>query len=266
MFKLLKYEFRSKQTRILSLLSVIIVINLVTLLIFDWSGVVNSNNRISFSGDTDINLGSGIFMILAIIVNCTSLIIAFISGIRVLFKDFSTESGSLLFSLPQKGGVIVGAKLISAALEYLIYFVSIVLFMVFHIVKITLAANETVVKELYIVDDLITIIISSLIGYLFVMILIYFSIAFTKFILKLNKHIAIGSFAIFIMISAIINRFVSILQGVFPYYYEIQGRIMTSIKTESITQLNLVEIVVEILLSILIYLLTAYIVEKKLEI
>ncbi|ADL50354.1 hypothetical protein [Clostridium cellulovorans] len=266
MFKLLKYELKARNKIIFATCIALILINLFALISFKWGGLMSNSKGLSFSGDVDLNFTSIMSMLVAIIINGVSMIVAIIMAIRILLKDIFSDSGKLLFTLPKNGCTIVGAKLISAAGEFLIYFSIILVFAALHVMKIVKASEAAIGKTLYLMDDLLYIAVIALVGYVFVIVLAYFSIILFRSIAKTKSLATVLAVIAFFALNGAFGAIGRLIKNAMPIYIELQKFTIESTSSASITQTSVTGLLFKIVVAIVLFAVSASIIEKRVEI
>ena len=266
MFKLLKYELKARNKIIFATCIALILANLFALISFKWGGLMSSSKGLSFSGDADLNFTSGIAMLMAIGVNLISVVVAIVMAIRILLKDIFSDSGKLLLTLPKKGYTLVGAKLVSAAGEFLIYFSIILVFAALHVTKIVQASEAAMGKSLYLMNDLIYIAVLTLITYVLFIVLAYFSIILIRSIIKKKTLATVLALVIFIVLNSAFGAIGRLIKDAIPVYIELQKLAVESSASASITQTSITGLVFKIAVAAILFIISANIIEKKVEI
>lgn len=266
MFKLFKYEIKGRLKIIIIMSVVLLVANLLLLTTFKWEGLLKDSQGFSFSGDTDIDVVSALALLISLVANCVSLVVAFIFGIRILLRDIFEDTKKLLFTLPAKGYVLVGAKLLSAVTEFLIYFFIIMTFAFLHVSKIIQSSGSSIGSVAYLLNDLFYVTILALVGYIFLMVLVYFSIILTKSILKVDRFVTLTSGIVFVILFACIGGLQRFIRVKLPYYVEFQSFAMQKDPSASITQTSITGLIFDLILIAVLFLSASYVVENKLEV
>lgn len=200
-------------------------------------------------------------------------IVLVISGIILYAKDVFGNSGYLIFTIPKSGKTILGAKLIVAIAEFLIFLLTFVL-----LSYLNLSINYPVEKiNNFIVEyknTLITAFILATLSFIFLLLLAYFSITLTKTIFYSNKYAIWISFVLMWLIYFIVNKFITLISKLLPYAIHIGGNsiisknvdsnfdIVTSITT---LDLNVAALSFETFILLILFIVTSYLIETKMN-
>ena len=192
MFKLIKYELRSTFLTMLGICTTVIIANLLLMTKRDsWQIAVPGLSACLIFG---------------------SIIVIFISSLKIMSKYLHEDSGYLLFTLPQSGMSIITSRLITALIQIsIVTFVSVSMFY--------LNVPEEIPFNFF-KNVNFSIIIYNIIGYIWFMFyfltLVYFCMVIGKVALKGKKIGKIGSFIIFIIISLAIGWLSFKIVDLFP--------------------------------------------------
>lgn len=247
MLKLIKYEIETVWKDLLVVLAIIVLLNLALL--------------------TRINVWpSEVVFGLSCLIYFGGLVAIFIGNIRMFTRDLKENTGYLLFTLPQGGYSILGEKII-------VVLISLVLTTAVGMIFIGVFSSLAGIKlfngfgfgsVLQIIGDLYQ--------YVSLIVLIYFIIAFTKMIMKgkrLSGLLEVGIFTAFGFLSYEIEKFIEMI---LPYRANIAGgsinlQISQQVKSVSYSNVsfNIANGVFELIVTIVLFAVTAYILENKIE-
>lgn len=251
MFKLIKYELRSTFFTILGICISVIIANLFLL-----------TKKNSWGGNALVGLS------LCLIIG--SIIVIFISSLKIMSKYLHGDEGYLLFTLPQSGMSIITSRLITALIQItIVVFVSILMFNLIIPEEIDLSFLKDIkVREiLFSIFMYIWSVISSLT-------FIYFCMVIGKVALKGKKLGKIGSFIIFIVLTIAISWLSFKIAALFPQSLNLGGTsIANNFKTSNSTaqifggefNINIASTIFDIITFVGFFLSTSYLIDKKLD-
>lgn len=257
MGKLIKYELMGIYKEIVILIGIIIIGNLLLL------------TRYNVWPDQAIATFS--FLL------CFGATIAvFIWNIAIFSRDLYGDTGYLVFTLPIRGNKIVAAKLITSFIQLAV--INIIAFIFIYINL--MSAQGTAQAISYFKDNINPgIVVLSLVGaifeYVYMLVMIYFSISVSKVAIKKRKFGVIGTFVVFIAVSLITGKLTDFLVKLFPQSININilsASGMLNMKNTVITTfsnavpLNISVIVFSIFMSIVFFVATSYLIENKIDI
>jgi len=200
-------------------------------------------------------------------------IVLVISGIILYAKDVFGNSGYLIFTIPKKGETILGAKLIVAIVEFLIF-----MFTVIFLSYLNLSINypvETVIN--FILEYKNTLITASTLitlFFIFLILLSYFSITLTKTIFYSNKYAIMISLMLMWLIYFITNKLITLILKLFPYSIHIgTGSIITKTASTNYNitmfltplDLNITALIFEIFTLFILFFITSYLIDNKMN-
>lgn len=257
MEKLIKYELKGIYKEIVILIGIIIIGNLLILTrynVWPYQALITFSCLLCFGAT----------------------IAVFIWNISIFSRDLYGDTGYLVFSLPIKGYKIVAAKLITSFIQLAV--INIVAFIFIYINL--MSAQGTAQAISYFKDNINPgIVILSLAGgifeYIYMLVMIYFSISVSKVAIKQRKLGVIGTFVVFIVVSLITGKFTDILVNLFPQSLKINilsASGMLNISNTSLNSfsnvvpLNISVIVFSVLMSIVFFEATSYLIENKIDI
>lgn len=246
MLKLIKYELQTVWKDLLVVLAIILLLNLALL------------TRINVWKD-------GIVFGLSCLIYFGGLVAIFIGNIRMFTRDLKEDTGYLLFTLPQGGYSILGEKLI-------VVLISLVLTSIVGMIFVGVTSNLININLFNGFGfGAVLQIIGELYQYISLIVLIYFIIAFTKMIMKgkrLSGLVEVAIFAAFGFLSYEIEKFIG---RILPYRANIAGgsiNLQISQQVKSVygnVSFNIANGIFELIVTIVLFAVTAYILEKKIE-
>lgn len=247
MLKLIKYEIETVWKDILVVLAIIALLNLALL--------------------TRVNVWkSELIFGLSCLILFGGLVAIFIGNIRIFTRDLKDNTGYLLFTLPQSGYSILGEKLIVSLIEVVLTSIVGMIFIgaFSNIANIKLFNDFGLGSALQIIVDLYE--------YMSIIVIIYFIIAFTKMIMKGRRLSGLVEVAIFGVFGFLSYQIEKIMEGILPYRANIAGgalnlQISDQVKNVSYSNVsfNIANGIFELVVTIILIVATAYILEKKIE-
>lgn len=263
MLKLIKYEIKTIQKEFFMMIGVAILLNLALL--------------------TRINAwGKDVILVLSLLVCFGVAVVAFIYSIFTFSRELKHDTGYLLYTIPKTGYSILGSKLISALIIIFLtvivgllmtLFVSFIAFGSYFSkglndyfkVSGTWGSLNTIKLILVIVVDLIIVII----GYCGTLLSIYFSAAISKVILNRRKFAGLLSFIIFIIVNLIGGKIYDILFNALPAninpYMKVLNNVNNPEPTVLLIPVNIAGGIFELIFTVGLFIATAYILEKKID-
>lgn len=260
MLKLIKYELIGKYKSFGILILLIILLNL---------GLISRMNH----WETELLVMLSIFIGMAIGVTLL------VWCINLFAQDLYDDKGYLTYTLPQRGYSILGSKLIVSAIFYIIAMCIAAAFSIYFMNNINnfqMSLDMAGIKIKWL--NIAILFLTSFVG---VLMTIYFSISVTRLAIAKKR---MGKFAAFI-IFAIINTIeglisYKIISKVFDqtFYVKIFGFLQNTntINTSNIDgdfaslitkgiPLNTADVVFQIVIFIVFFIVTSYIIEKKID-
>lgn len=201
------------------------------------------------------------------LISFAAAVVVFIWNIRLFSRDLYEDSGYLLFSLPQSGYSILGSKLITSIVQGLI--VGVVAF-IFNYISLHATGKFNIefgmimrnISPKFITES----IVSSLFEYVYLLTTIYFSIALSKVAIKKKKVGKLGGFIIFIIVSIIVAKITQIIVDIFPQTYNLDIlKVQVVANAASTIPINIAAMILNVILFILMFIATAYIIENKID-
>jgi ABC-2 type transport system permease protein len=254
MVNLIKYELKGYYKEIVILIAIIIIGNL---LIF-----------------TRYNVWSHTALATLSFLLCFAASIAvFIWNISIFGRDLYGDTGYLLFTLPIKGYKIVAAKLITSFFQVAI--INIIAFIFIYINFLSIQGMSTGLKQLS--DSInpvfvICLAVSIIFEYIYLLSLIYFSLSVSKVAIKNRKVGKLGTFIIIIIISTIIGKITAYLSQVFPQFFNINLLSPSGVLSmnfdiaNNLIPVNIAAMIFSILMFLVFFIVSSYLIEKKIDI
>ena len=251
MFKLIKYELRSTYLTIIGICISVIIANLFLMTKKDTWG-------------TDMIIGLSMCLIIG------SIIVIFISSLKIMSKYLHGDSGYLLFTLPQSGKSIIASRLITAFIQIsIIAFVSLLMFYLTIPEEIDLSFLKALKLKIILFS------ISQYIwGIAYSLTSIYLCMVIGKVALKGKKLGKIGSFVIFIILTVAIGWLGLKLIDLFPQTLNLSNFSITSnfnILNSGFSleggdlHINIASTIFDIITFVGFFLTTTYLIDKKLD-
>lgn len=247
MLKLIKYELQTVWKDLLVVLAIILLLNLALL--------------------TRINVWRGELVFgLSCLIYFGGLVAIFIGNIRMFTRDLKEDTGYLLFTLPQSGYSILGEKLIVVLISLVLTSIVGMIFVgaTSSLVNINLFNGFGFGSVLQIIGNLYQ--------YISIIVLMYFIITITKMIMKgkrLSGLVEVAIFAGFVFLSYQIEKFIS---QILPYRANISGAAVNLQLSEKVNNIsygnvsfNIGNSVFELIVTIALFVITAYILDKRIE-
>lgn len=282
MRKFMKYEIKGSYRFILGIIAIVLIAS--TIIQLTISQELKSEMNM-YSQSANMTGFKAFMLIISILVIFGAFLTAFFFIVGSFRKELYEDRGYLTFTLPLSGHKILGGKLIVALMWYIVLGISIVLY---NLVLAMILYGGNWWKTIKSLFDLLN---SSVVSFgiiaglsaLVSLILIYFSIALSKVSVR-NKKIGGLWFVIFLILNGIISYLTIRISEVFPYflnlnnfrvvhYYDINaisslgdtiGNLML-IGTNSNAYINIIGNLTQIVLSVVAFISTGYLIEKKID-
>jgi len=285
MRKYMKYEIKGSYKFILGILAIVLIASTIIQLYI--SREVKTYDMIR---DPNISVFRGFMLVLSILVIFGAFLTAFFYIIGSFRKELYEDRGYLTFTLPLTGAKILGTKLIVAIIWYMVLGISILLYnlllaSILHGTQWIEAIKRVIglIEPRVISSVLISLGIVSVLSSLMTLILIYFSIALSRVSIR-NKRIGGLWFVIFLVLNAVISYLVFRISDTFPYYLNLDNfkilhyyelNIIPSLNTgigqmmvfgnNYEAHINIIGNLAQLLISIVAFLTTGYLIEKKID-
>lgn len=257
MWNLVKYEIRGYYKELCILAGCIVFLNLLLLTRIDvWP-------REAIVG-------------LSMIIMFVSSIIVFIWNIALFNRDIYGNTGYLLFSLPQKGWSILTAKLLGSFVQMTLMQA---LAGIFVILNITMLRDFTpafkIFKETISFTGVFFGFLAPSYLYVYLLIFIYFCITISTVAIGKRKLGKFGAFISFIVLSIVTGKFGEWLMSAFPQSLHFEaitakGSLMLSqygnIRMTPDITINIASTIFDIIVLVVFFVTTSYLLEKKVSI
>lgn len=240
MFNIIKYEIRNIYKMTMGLIIVFLVINLALLTkvnIWSENALIGVNALIAFS------IGVGVF----------------ISNINLLNRDMYSDTGYLMFTLPQSGYSIIGAKVIVSFLQSL--FIGVISFVLPYAEFKGLRDGFSCIYSNINTASLIKVMVGVIFSYIFLIVLVYFCITISRVAFNGRKIGKVGSFVVFIVISIGLGKITELIDKAIPNsaIHLSQGNMTFN------SSFSVVSIAFNMIVCIILFLGSAYLIDKKLD-
>ncbi|AWI05255.1 hypothetical protein [Clostridium drakei] len=253
MLNLVKYELKGYVKELIISLGIIIILNLLLLTrIKTWSN-------------------EGV-LVLSCMITFAILIAVFIWNITLFSKDMYKDSGYLLFTLPESGYSILGAKLLTALIQNIIVGLSAILFNFIIFTQVSSDWKEILsqISGYFNKGFIILIIVSIVVYIVYLLTIIYFSISLSRVAIRNRKLGKLSAFAIFVVLSIVIGQLLRITSEVFPETFNINVvspklQSAMSMYTMHGVDINIASLIFEVIIFIVLFIITSYILENKID-
>lgn len=247
MFKLVKYELKGYSKELIIIIGALILANI---LLF---------TRLNIWDERAIGICS-------MLITFTASITVFAWNIRLFSRDVNEDTGYLLFTLPQNGYFIVGAKLLTSIVQWVIVGLLSGLFnyiWIQEVLKLTDVLGFIKSMNILFVIFGTLFIIVEYVGFL---VIVYLSITLGKVAIKNKKFGKLGAFGIFILLTIVLGKLSDLLMKVFPQTMNIQlfSRPLNGFMAMPFP-LNISMVVFDTVILIVGFLATSYLIENKLD-
>lgn len=246
MFNIIKYDFKNQLKNLIGTLIILLFLNFTVLYYKD---------VLTMPGAAAITFTIAFACFIGVMIN----------GIQSYTKELYSDTGYLLFSTPSRGISIIAGKLLFSIIQCLLLFLITYLFLIPYFSHIKGIPSPSFITVL-------TMILSFLFGYAFLLISIYFSAAFSKMIAKVKKWGTLSSFIIFIGFWFIYGRITELISYAIPFsasldFLTFNGTVNSSNITISIPTLsfNIAGFIFDIIVFAALIFGASYITEKKLD-
>ena len=256
MFRLLKYNFKERYRVFLGLMAIIIIFDILS---------INLEKKIA-----------AIFIIICFLLCFAAFIVLLVYSIALFGRDMYSERGYLTYTLPLKGSSILGSKLIVSAFEYIAlyvvgYFSALIFLNKMHLI-------DKVRNYVYLENIFGYGIIFYTFSFISLLIYIYFSISLSKSFIKgkgLSKFIA---FIIFMVTNVGISfldigiRFLIKTGNLHMERLIFTSKMVNKLNAEDARMMssgfdvfNIVSMTFEISVVIILFAVTSYLLDKKVD-
>ena len=253
MIKLIKYDLLGY----IKHLAIVLVIIIIFTALFLTTG--NSDSAIRIVGYC---MGIGF----------TSIVVIFTFCVSLFSKDLKEDSGYLIFSTPKSGYEIVGSKLITSLIMMTLVVVvgilgiSLILFTILpYEFNGTLRALANVTWNFKIMA-----LVSVILGFLDILVNIYFAITITKVAIRNKRFGGISAFILFVAVNWVTVKIMDGLASAFPQTINMGNKVLDGITTIGSTNgfmnLNIASTIGSIVITVGMFIITGYLLNKKVDI
>lgn len=273
MISYMKYEIKGSYKYIVGILA------LVLILVTGLYAYVSKGIQSSSAGD--------LFIGLSIMILFGTALATFLFIVGSFRKELYEDRGYLTFTLPLTGNQIVGSKLIVALLWFFILGIVIAIYNVimalsFSPVELQLSELFSMVFQQISIKAIVYLIVVTVFSGVNMLILIYFSMALSKVTFR-NKRIGGLWFIVFLILSGIVSYGQFAIGELLPYFidldtfkvgtmdmfnsqvaFELNHGIMMSINSDVLLT-NIATSIYSIVTTVVLFLGTGYLIEKKID-
>lgn len=261
MLKLLKYEFKENLKDIIGMFLILII-----LFVFCWIGIYNDYRTFS--------------VVAAILTAVSVMITMVIISISLFTKELKNKTRNLKYTLPVDPAKIVASKIIFSYLLMLIYCILAFTFLISIFTNIRVGLNQTIVDLAgYLgLKGAAFLIISGSAEFIFLLALIYFSIAFTRIPIKNNRLSLFFAIPVFLVLQNIISLISLFIKKYIPANFNLGVKVFLNISMKStddgligslvpkFASINIVNLVFSAAVFIALLWGTTYIMRRKADI
>ena len=279
MVKYIKYEIRGTYKYILGIFALVLIVSTILY-------------AYSIGSDGMLALGGMFIGLLALIIFATALT-TFLYIVGSFKKELYEDRGYLTFTLPLTGNQIVGSKLIVAFMWFAILGIAIAVYniiLIFTFIPVDINLSEIFdnISRFISIKAIVYMGLSFIFSIITNLVTIYFSMALSRVTLR-NKKIGSTWFIIFLVLSTVLSYGQFQIGDIFPYHLDLNTFdivTMNSLTRGFHTQLdngfvmsmdggmgmdtgmlatNIGAIVYNIVTTVLLFLGTGYLIEKKID-
>lgn len=251
MFKLVKYELIGKSRNILGGIALLVLLNIFFEIGFTfwWRG------------------GSEASLLCAILLGIVAFIAVGVDIISLLRRDLFGNTGYLVFTLPQSGYSILGAKLIAGSVELLTFVITQSFIILYYLI---FRSEGFILKQfLESIPNLIPVALNAVVsvgsGFLLLLLMIAFSLVLTRSLLTAKKFGKIISFGIFIALTYGIALLDNKLRSLLSFASEIKSYPMIG-GSLTLELMNRIDILFTLAISVVLFIVSGYLLDRKLEV
>lgn len=251
MITLLKYEIYRRWKWLILKYSAFIIISIILI------------NR-AFSTGFQYNVLGASFAKFAL-TSLVVLIVILVEGSNSLKEDLFEECGYLTFTIPKKGRTILASKQILLFLQLILWIIITWGFGSVFFSKLPFPEIAQIKSQINTSPMIITMLFAITLIFNFVLIF-HFSLTLTKTLLVNKKHSGLLSFGIFILMIYLIEK---IYYGQFALqvkHIAIKIGVGSSINLMSLSPADTISVFLNIILSVIFFTTTAYLLENKMNI
>lgn len=267
MLDIIKNEIKGRYKFLAGAFTVIILVNLYSLYLGLW-------------GSKSMAPGG---VLLSSLLIMPAVIIAVVFAIQVFWRDINTDTAYLMFTVPRSSESIVGGKLLYSVVEYIILFGSSVGFLILNIIVFV---RNSAITEIQLNNfkvgsgALIYTILAIIFAFVWLMVLIYFSIVLTKTILNTQRFKLPITFVVFLLINYLTSVIVDICEKIIPYSIKMKPIMVFNSHlsnfgidinsgfniNDTFMSINISGSIIRVLLLAGLFYLTTYLIDKKLDV
>ncbi len=192
-------------------------------------------------------------------------VVVLIDTIKIFRDDLFGNTGYLLFSLPKKSSAILGAKILTALMEYAICLFITVTFGAMNVYKLFLKMNDIVALDeiAKLIEPAISWAGYETLQFVVLVLMIYFAMTITKSILVNNKHNRLISFVTFIGLSYLVGKISDLLNQAFPQDMLLNYKIVGA---ETVIPLpGIASVIFSLVIGFALFMGTSYLLENKIN-
>jgi len=256
MGNLIKYELKGRSKLIIGGIIAFTIANLMLA-----SNYIFKNPN-SIQSDDKFLIISMLFMFL---LSFIGIIVVIIDSVNLMRKDLFSDTGYLLFSIPQNGFSIVGAKLIVSLIEFVIYGFFTIGFVFIHGLLFTSIHSSEILTQIFnkglpvIAENIpyiITFTLEALLSTIIFILSIYLSLTIAKSLLHSNKNGTIISFIVFIVVQIIISKLGNLINDLLGINY---------LSLTEFSKYSFVSVGFSLVMCAVLFISTAYLIDNKVE-
>jgi ABC-type transport system involved in multi-copper enzyme maturation permease subunit len=267
MLNIIKNEIRGRYKFLTGAFAVIVLANLYALYLSMWA---------------DKNMMPGGALISSLFI-MPSIIIAIVYAVLAFSKDINTDTAYLMLTVPRSSQEIVGGKLIYSIIEYIILVGSSVGLLV---LNLFIVLNKIPQFGINLPDfkigagSIIYVIFEFIFLFAWFVVLVYFSIILTKTILNSKKFRVPITFVVYFLINYLTSRIIDIVQMLLPFSIKLKPLILLNSRFDSssfninsglnmndtLMSVNISGLIVQLLMLGVMFYLTTYLMEKRLDV
>lgn len=269
MFNLVKYEIKGIYKSILAILAGLAVLFAASMITAPFKNLQSGNSEA---------IGLLIIILSFFALGVATFVIVFLNSIKSMGKYLYNSDGYLMFTTPESGSSIIGSRLIVSLLQILIVNLAFGLFLYFALFReiIKMANAEVTVTEfmnsinpgVYAYASFGFILSVSVL-----LLTIYFSMVLSKSLIPFQKHQGLIAFITFIVMNILINYIDFKVNDLIPINLQLTSFNVNSgvlnignvtINNDIIT-LGIGSLIFSLIVSALLFLGSAYLIDNKLE-
>ncbi|WHH59358.1 hypothetical protein [Petroclostridium sp. X23] len=274
MLKLIKYEIKSRYKILLWIFGVFLFLNILVMLKIRFDGGIFENTAgTSYSLANNTNSRINFFLLLFLSVSGNTIpIMITLWGIQNMYRALYDPSSYLLLSLPKKGYLIVGAKVLATFCEFIVSLALVCIVAAAQIANVTLCTNITFSKMWIIFNEKVLgvaslIILISILMQITTTVALYFSIIIIRSFFINKKFGSLAAFGIFIATAVIMIKIEHLLEKVFPFSINLGSFLLFKLPHElSMEPINIASSLFDLLFFTGLFFASGWLLEKKVEV